>query len=342
MALTDAPGAVEADELDCLLSGLGEGPHWPPPPCTGSDGVLWHFVAKLDPPEVLHFGEVFAGEAAISKGMRALGFLGRSLDQSYHKSMDVLTPAGYLLWLNTALDVVPGGVFWRAPPCGTWVWMSRGTTKRHRQPEGDVLRAQVVAHNALVERLVLVLEILALRGVYWIIEQPTGTKMWEYPAVQACLQRQGAAEVCLEQGAYGAQSVKPTTLMGTAPWLHEMERKCTPGMRQELKESGACTTAKYTDKSGRKRCQGTPELKGTQAYPHGLGAQHARCFAAHWRAAPAALAQTGSSPRDAPALAQQGLSRADQVRVIQTQLPADVMASLKDAWWLRDFLEEPW
>ena len=197
--------------------------------------------------------------------------------------MDVLQQSGFCLLLNTALGLAPGGVLWAAPPCSTWVWLSRQSTGRHLQPEGNRLSRQVVGQNALVERLVLVLEILTLRGVFWIIEQPTNSVMWDYPAMQACLQRHGIRQgVQLDMGAYGGTSLKPTTLMGTAPYLWVLERRCPRGLRERLSLEGVVTTTTWTDESGQKRAQGTAELKGTQAYPEGFGAAHALAFAGHF------------------------------------------------------------
>ena len=46
------------------------------------------------------------------------------------------------------LRVVQGGLVHAGPPCGTWVWLNRGTSKRSSwQPEGDRSQVSVVEAN---------------------------------------------------------------------------------------------------------------------------------------------------------------------------------------------------
>ncbi len=319
---------------------------WPPAPCPGSAAALWAMAEEVPFGETLHFGEVFAGHAAVSRAMQGLGYVGRSLDRSYDPSpqdgYNVLNPGGFLLLLSTALDIAPGGVLWAAPPCSTWIWLSRNSTGRNLAPQGNVLSRSVVAQNALVERLVLVLEILTLRRVHWIIEQPANSVMWQYPAMEQLLHRHGVLPVHLEMGAYGALSRKPTDLMGTAPYLRVLARTCDRELRQALAESGLETTTKWVDGEGKKRCQGTKDLKGTQTYPEGFGAAHALAFKGYFGppcgGEPGAASSSSTSAASAPRPA----DRRAQLRELIPQLPQPVQEGLHEAWWLRDFLGEPW
>ena len=85
---------------------LAEQPQWPPPPCPGSDLALWDVLLQTEP-TTLHFGEVFAGNAAVSRALLELGYTGRSLDLAFSSFHDVLTPTGLTLLLSTALDLAP-------------------------------------------------------------------------------------------------------------------------------------------------------------------------------------------------------------------------------------------
>ncbi len=338
------------EQVSALL--LAE-PQWPPPPCPGAEQQVLLLLQQADATDeheerALHFAEVFAGNGAVSRGMQAYGFRGRQLDLTYHPGHNVLTPAGFLLLLRTVLDIVPGGVLWAAPPCSTWIWLSRSSTRRHLTPEGNRLSRSVVAHDALVERLVLLLEILTLRGCYWIIEQPERSVMWDYPAMQACLQRHGVLPLHLDMGAFGAQSVKPTTLMGTAPYLWVLERRCGSELRRALRDEGVATTTAWVDGEGKRKCQGSAELKGTQVYPEGLGAAHALAFAASFGKPPASAGEpacfgthSGAASSSSPARAFPR-SRAAEFQALLPQLPGAVQASTSGAWWLRDFMGEPW
>jgi hypothetical protein len=124
--------------------------------------------------------ELFAGEAAVSRGFAALGCTGCALDVRFSADHDLLSPTGFLTALRAVLRVQQGGLLWAAPPCSTWVWLSRASTGRDKRVEGDAHNDYVQGQNALVCRLVLLLRLCMRRGVYWIVEQPRSTLMFEY------------------------------------------------------------------------------------------------------------------------------------------------------------------
>ena len=178
-------------------------------PIAGVHMRLWAMLAAHEDDAVLDFVEAFAGSGAVTRGLQTHHFKGRSLDMRRHPGMDFLTPAGFCLLLGSVMALQPGGLLWAAPPCSSWVFMSRGSYGRARQIEGDG-SPRPTANNALVERLVLALEFCATRGCVWIIEQPGTSIMFEYPAMQRRLERQRAVKVRLDMGAYGAESQKAT------------------------------------------------------------------------------------------------------------------------------------
>ncbi len=319
------------------------------PPCPGADLARWTALQQVhDAPgePYLDFAECFAGHGAVHRALAGLGYTGRALDREYCAGHDVLKPVGFLCLMSTCLELKPGGVLWAAPPCSTWVWLSRHSTGRDVQVEGDTTREAVVSQNALVERLVLRLEILTLRGVYWIIEQPATSVMYQYPALRDCLRRHGCTEPCvLDMGAYGGTSQKPTHLVGTAPYLGKLARRCDPQLKLRLAVEGVQTTTRWLDADGRLRCQGTAALKGTQAYPEGFGAAHALCFQEHYgRACGDAPVVTSASSSSAPEAAslRASLQGPAELAMLLDQLPKAVQEALSSGWWLRDFLGEPW
>ena len=191
-----------------------------------------------------------------------------------------------------------------------------------------------MAQNALVERLCLVLEILCHRGVHWIIEQPAQSCMWEYPAMAGLIQRHSVPHIRTDFGAFpGSESQKPTVLVGTAPYLQELERSCTSDEKARLKIEGVATTTKWTDGEGKKKCQGTAALKSTQAYSWGLGAAHAGAFRGCYGDPPGLGASSSSSapPGQTPAW----------VPCLLEEVPG-LFAATEAAWFLRDFQGEAW
>ena len=317
---------------------------WPPAPCPGAGRRLWATLRAVAPQHPFgderaqDFVEVFAGSAVISSGLRSLGFRGASLDLRTSAHHDVLTPSGVLLLLQQVLLLRPGGILWRAPPCSTWVFMSRGSTGRSmEQPWGNAQSPYILSQDALVDRLVLALEVATARGAWWIVEQPATTLMWEYPSMRACLSRHGLAPVRLDMGAYGGGSQKPTHLVGTAPYLGQLARRCSAADVEHLRVHGVATAHQYTDAQGQKRCQGSSQLKATQAYPIGFGDAHALQFQQGGANVPSGT-DGPSGSRDARAHVADPSGSRDPVEEVLRGLPAAVRRSCGDAWWLRDLL----
>jgi len=129
----------------------------------------------------LTYLEVFSGQEAWSAGMRLYGYEGRSYDTVNGSEQDFMTPEGFLLVIATAMAMHRGSIFLGACPCHSWIWLSRGGTLRHLDIFGDTGQAMIRCQNALVARMVYVLILLIKRGVYWIIEQPATSILFEHP-----------------------------------------------------------------------------------------------------------------------------------------------------------------
>ena len=295
---------------------------WPPPACPGSHQALLRELGACPPAEELDFGELFAGKGRVGLAMGEAGYRGRALDREHLPAMDFLRPSGMLLALRVACTIQPGGLMWLAPPCDSWVWINRHTAGRDVSIEGAVTSARIVGQNALAERLALLIQLLTQRGVHWIVEQPASTALFDYPAVRDRLQ---GAQVCrLDMGAFGADSVKATLLVGTAPHLQQLPRTCSAHERLHLRMEGVQTTVRSTDASGRKRCSGTAALKGTQAYPWGFATAHAAAFAGCY--GPSRCC---------------GFTSSAEVHVAEVATLLETLPGFLDAWWLRNFLGDP-
>ena len=229
----------------------------------------------------LVFAEMFAGERAISKGMLAFGYAGRSYDLRLSSLHNFLNPVGFLSLLATIMGMCQGGVLWLAPPCSTWVWMSRSSTGRHI----DILGFQEESHyvksqNMLVDRMVYLLILCIKRGVHFIVEQPASSIMWQYPRMSKFLKRfEGRIKtIKMQMGCYSLQSPKDTTLVGTPPYMTRLARTMTPTEKEAMRPHQLQTaTVSYTAQ-GKRQCTGTKDLKSTQTYPLGFGAAHANAF----------------------------------------------------------------
>lgn len=128
-----APSAASADAASAAASAAAEFAKTP------VENVLQMATIRalaLDahggvPPERdLDFIEVFAGEAAVSKALRAMGYFGATMDLRRDSLHNVLQPIGMLTLLALVMRLRPQGLLWLAPVCSTWVFMSRGSTGR--------------------------------------------------------------------------------------------------------------------------------------------------------------------------------------------------------------------
>eukprot|EP00959_Pyramimonas_sp_CCMP1952_P473985 9502683-Pyramimonas_sp.AAC.1 len=89
------------------------------------------------PPRTHDFMEIFSGKKAVSRGVAHFGYHGISVDIEEDLRHDFSTPHGFLLCLRALLVMKAGSLLFMAPPCGTWVWVSRGSTQRSvERPEG--------------------------------------------------------------------------------------------------------------------------------------------------------------------------------------------------------------
>ena len=152
---------------------------------------------------------------------------------------------------------------WFAPPCSTWVWMSRSSTGRAVTVTGDPGNENVQAQNILVRRLVHILTLLIKRGVYFVIEQPKSSVMFKHPAVQRFKERYAdkIEEAGLQMGHWTLENRKDTTLWGWAPHLSSdrINRKMTRQERAWMADGQKVETTHYWTQNGKKRSRGTED-----------------------------------------------------------------------------------
>jgi hypothetical protein len=215
-------------------------------------------------PRSADFAEFFAGDAEISKHLRAFGFEGFSYDLRHGEFMDILTAVGFLTCLNMVRKLKPLGLAWFAPPCSSWILISRGKTGRNKlRPKGRTNRLANKRQNTLVSRVCCILEYLSKRSVYWVVEQPTSSVMFELARFELLLRRHNARRVSFPMGAYGAESLKPTVLWGTWPGLADLGITITASRRSDLRasRSSADIATTWVNAQGRTRFMGSGGLK---------------------------------------------------------------------------------
>ena len=125
--------------------------------------------AKTEPLQVirkLHIADLFAGKARISRWAELLSLKAVALDMSYSEHLNLLEDVGLALAVISIFRVKAGGLCVLGPQCSSWVWMSRGTTKRSpANPYGNKDIDCVAEGNRLNKRCGLIVTICFLCNV---------------------------------------------------------------------------------------------------------------------------------------------------------------------------------
>lgn len=166
--------------------------------------------------------EIFSGVQSITNGFRTCGYTSESFDKISDPAMDMNTLSGFHMVCMLVLRIRPLGFLWAAPPCSSWVFLSKSTTGRKPWcPLGFQDNPRVSWNNVLVHRLCCLLELATCFEIFWIVEQPTSSTLWSHPRCVKMLERHGALiqKTHTYMGMYGGDSQKGMKLVGTAPWL---------------------------------------------------------------------------------------------------------------------------
>eukprot|EP00929_Paragymnodinium_shiwhaense_P057215 TRINITY_DN28631_c0_g1_i1.p1 TRINITY_DN28631_c0_g1~~TRINITY_DN28631_c0_g1_i1.p1 ORF type:complete len:312 (+),score=56.79 TRINITY_DN28631_c0_g1_i1:154-1089(+) len=167
--------------------------------------------------------DLFAGAARISWWGEKIGLNVCALDKKYGEHMDILTLAGYVLFIIATLRVRRGGLIFCGPQCSSWVWVGRSTTGRSKQdPMGNLSVESVVAGNTLNARLATLLLMAFSQGVTFVVEQPVSSLFFTTPVFSKLIAVTKAARVFFHMQDYGHDLQKGTVLYGTAAWLPDM------------------------------------------------------------------------------------------------------------------------
>ena len=78
--------------------------------------LAFGLVGPNAPVAKYEFADFFAGDAAISTGMRLLGFNGCTFDLRTDLNHNLMVPVGFLAALVTCMSIKRGGLVWFAPP----------------------------------------------------------------------------------------------------------------------------------------------------------------------------------------------------------------------------------
>ena len=135
-----------------------------------------------------------------------------------------VTELGFFTALTMVLAMAPGSLLVAGPPCSLFIWMSSGFTRRNARPGGDTSHSKVVLSNILVHNLVVLLCIAHCRGVWFLLEQPSSSKMFNLDYMRLLLAQVEASYVWTWMRCFGHDMAKPTVLRGTLPFATQLRR----------------------------------------------------------------------------------------------------------------------
>lgn len=170
--------------------------------------------------------DLFAGSGSVSAAFGRSGSAVASYDISTDGRCDITSKRGFYMALSLVKRLHSEALVMAGPPCALWTFLSSSVHKRNKDnPEGDLHNEGVRMSNLIVRNLVALLRVCVARGVYWVLEQPATSRMWDYPPMAKLLEETMAVRVFTYMGCFSHRMVKPTVLYGTLPSLGRLQRR---------------------------------------------------------------------------------------------------------------------
>lgn len=116
-----------------------------------------------------HGAEFFAGQEAVSNGLRTFGYITLSYDLEKNPTHDITSDEGFCIALIIALSVYDGGFGWLAPVCSSWIWMCCYRTGRSFFRPGGRPTLFVTTGNMICARSMLVAAVMIAKGCMVVI-----------------------------------------------------------------------------------------------------------------------------------------------------------------------------
>ena len=109
---------------------------------------------------------------------------------------------------------------WLGTPCSIWSIARRGVRDLAAAAEKDRIGVSLALFS------VQVIDACLRHSVYFVIENPLTSRLWQFPPLLSALQHPAVQLVDYDSCAYGAAARKPGRLGGTLPGLERLGRRC--------------------------------------------------------------------------------------------------------------------
>ena len=203
--------------------------------------------------------ELFAGQRALTFACQKSGFSARGCDILLEPELhNIETQDGLDHLCELMLQIKPGGVLWGALPCKSWIWIARnGTGRTSSNPGGHRHVPRIAEANLQVENFVALATVARLRGVDFVVENPSSSLIFKFEPLAELLSWSGAHMALTYMGCFESCHCKPLHLWSSWSGIAEMRRRkpqaleplaervgtSVNGRGKELTESAAYTAA---------------------------------------------------------------------------------------------------
>mmetsp|Transcript_155014 Transcript_155014/g.269612 ORF Transcript_155014/g.269612 Transcript_155014/m.269612 type:complete len:298 (-) Transcript_155014:52-945(-) len=188
--------------------------------------VFWAALAINTNTPCLDVIDAFSGpcanlaHACYEQGLNAMPF-----DRLRHALYEnCLTMEGQQYFLTMLGRMPRGSLCFLGPPCNSWITSSQSFYKRSKtRIAGDQTKPEVLQWNQVADFVGKVLECCIALGIYFVVEQPVSSLLFEWPPIATALLHGHARRISFSLAKFGAASLKPLQLYSNVPWLYTLE-----------------------------------------------------------------------------------------------------------------------
>lgn len=224
--------------------------------------------------------DAFGGRGEVSTAAGEAGLNHNYFDiESMGDAGNILEWVGFINILRMVLQLRPKGLLMGGPPCGSWIWVNRSTSRRSRtRIFGSSARSYVKEANAITCRWILLAMVAICRGCEVLTEQPSSSLMLEFPYMKwlaVMISPISWSLVRFQMAAYGHANSKPTVLFGTSPYTQKFKKKPTARDKRRVQKNKLIKEYQMVKKTinketGKVQVTGSKGMKASAAYPRGF------------------------------------------------------------------------
>ena len=218
--------------------------------------------------------ELFSGEGQLSSACAREGFSTQALDRENGPGEDLGNMTGLNFAIFNIMSLKAGALLWLGPPCKNWVFLS---TPQHQWRQsnkylGENPNNKTKEANSLVYLVAALIRLAVARGIYYVIEQPTDSRMLKTACTMKTLAMTQALTVVTYLSSFCTEfpCQKGLHLCGTANILRALRRNPPPSSRH--------SESVYIKNDFTGAVSGGPDLESTQHYPREFGEAVATSF----------------------------------------------------------------